>query len=72
LDVLNLPPAVRAQIDRERPRLAADDPSDSRGRRAIEESFVVGFETVAWITTALAVASSLSAVLLIDNRARHQ
>ena len=64
---LNLPAAVREQADRERPKLAAAEPSDLRARRAIKESFVAGFREVAWIAAALVLSSSFSAALLIGN-----
>jgi hypothetical protein len=65
LDTLHLPATIREQIDKQRPLLAAAEPSDLRGRQAIKESFVAGFRMVAWIAVALGVASSLSAALLI-------
>ncbi len=68
LDGLHLPAAVRAQIDEERPKLAAANPSDPRGKQAIKESFVDGFRTVAWIAAGLGMVSSLSAALLIPSR----
>jgi MFS family permease len=68
LDVLQVPSAVRVQLDKERPKLAAAETSDARGRRAIEESFVAGFRAVMWIAAALAGASSLSAALLISRK----
>jgi MFS family permease len=68
LEALTLPPAVRAEIDAQRPNLAAAVTSDSRGRKAIEESFVSGYRFVLWIAVALALASSASAAVLIAPR----
>jgi hypothetical protein len=68
LEALTLPPAVRAEIDVQRPNLAAAVTSDSRGRRAIEESFVSSYRFVLWIAVALALASSASAAVLIAPR----
>ncbi len=65
LEALTLPPAVRAEIDAQRPNLAAAVTSDSRGRKAIEESFVSSYRFVLWIAVALALASSASAAALI-------
>ena len=70
LTSLNLPAAVRSQIDAQRPRLAAADVADVRGRRAVTESFVAGFRVVVWIGAAFAVASSLSATALTDREGR--
>jgi hypothetical protein len=65
LQSLSLPPAVRKQIDSERPQLAAAQTTNSLGLRAIDESFVAGFRVVAWIAAGLGLASALSAAVLI-------
>jgi hypothetical protein len=61
---------VRAQIQAQRIQLAAAEPGDARGRQAIEESFVEGYRTVLWVSVGLALASSLSAAVLIGRERR--
>ena len=56
---------MRAQIESQRSRLAAAEISDPRGRQAIGESFVAGYRAVLWVGMGLALASSLSAAVLI-------
>ena len=69
LQVLNLPPAVYQEIDAQRRNLGAADLRDSRGREAIQRSFVAGYRDVLWIAVALALASAASAVLVQDRPA---
>jgi hypothetical protein len=66
LNDLALPRETRQQIDAQRPRLAAAQTDDPRGRQAIQESFIAGYRLVLWTAAALAAASSASAVALID------
>jgi hypothetical protein len=72
LDNLALAPEVRAQIDAQRPRLAAAETEDPRARQAINEAFVVGYRTVLWVAAGLALASSLSAAALIKTERRSE
>jgi EmrB/QacA subfamily drug resistance transporter len=65
LDHLSISPQVRRQIDSQRSKLAAIETTDSEIRKAIAESFVAGYRTVSWIAAGLAVASSVSAALLV-------
>ena len=68
LAALALAPEVRQQIDSQRPHLAAAESSDPRVTCAIAESFVDGYRVVIWIAAGLAVASALSAAILIDSK----
>ena len=65
LDRLAVPAAVQAQIEAQRSKLAAIQTSEPLGRRAVDEAFVAGYRAVLWVAAALAIASSLSAAVLI-------
>jgi EmrB/QacA subfamily drug resistance transporter len=70
LDSLDVAPTVRAQIESQRSRLAAAETADARGRQAIQEAFVTGYRAVLWVAVGLALASSLSAAVLIRTERR--
>jgi len=70
LDRLDLAPAVRTQIEDQRSRLAAIEVKDPRGRQAIKDAFVVGYQMVLWVAAGMAIASSLSAAVLIRTERR--
>ena len=62
---LDVPTPVRAHIEAQRSKLAAAAADDSLGRQAIDEAFVAGYRVVLWVASGLALASSLSAAVLI-------
>jgi EmrB/QacA subfamily drug resistance transporter len=70
LDRLALAPGVRANIEGQRPKLAAIETNDALARQAVEDSFVAGYRAILWVAAALATVSSLSAALLISNEKR--
>jgi MFS family permease len=68
LDALALQPAVRAQIDAQRSRLAAIETSSAPAKEAVKDSFVSGYRATVWIATALAIASAVSAGTLLRSK----
>jgi MFS family permease len=72
LDSLDLAPAVRAEIEAQRSKLAAAQTGDARGRQAIEGAFVTGYRAVLWVAVGLSLASSLSAAVLIRTERRSE
>jgi EmrB/QacA subfamily drug resistance transporter len=67
MDAAAIAPALRAQINSQRPKLAAAQTSDPRGREIIKESFVAGYRIVVFIAAGLGLASALTALVFIRN-----
>jgi MFS family permease len=70
LESFGVPAEERAQINAQRSKLAAGETDDPRGRQAIQEAFVAGYRAVLWVAAGLALASSLSAAILIESNRR--
>jgi EmrB/QacA subfamily drug resistance transporter len=68
LDRLALSSVEREHVDRQRPRLAAAQSNDPRVSQAIAVAFVAGYRQVIWVAVALALASALSARILVDEQ----
>jgi EmrB/QacA subfamily drug resistance transporter len=60
-------PSERRELDLQRPKLAAAQTHNPRVRRAIDQAFVSGYRVTIWIAAALALASSVSAALVLDS-----
>jgi EmrB/QacA subfamily drug resistance transporter len=70
LATLSVVPETRAQVSSQRSNLAAIETKDPRARQAIDEAFVAGYRWVLWVATGLALASSLSAAILVQSNRR--
>jgi EmrB/QacA subfamily drug resistance transporter len=66
LNSLDIPAPEKAHIKAQRSKLAAARTRDIRGRQAIDEAFVSGYQAVLWSAVGLALASSLSAAMLVS------
>src|SRR5262249_53071772 len=60
-----LSPQVHAELESQRSKLAAAETNDPRGRQAIKEAFVAGYRAILWVAAGLAVASSITAGIMI-------
>ena len=65
LNYFSVLPAERAHVEAQRSRLAGAETDDPLARQAINEAFVAGYRVVLWVAAGLALASSMSAALLI-------
>jgi len=73
MDAMSVAQPARAEIDAQRPKLAAVSTSDVNGRKAIQDSFVSGYRAVVWIAALLALASSATSALLIkEEKKKHE
>jgi len=72
LNHLGASPAARAHVEAQRSRLAAAETDDALARQAIDEAFVAGYRIVLWVASGLAVASSLTAAMLITTKTKSQ
>jgi MFS family permease len=72
LNQLGVSPAAAAHVEAQRSRLAAAETDDSLARQAIDEAFVGGYRIVLWVASGLAVASSLTAAMLITTKTKSQ
>jgi EmrB/QacA subfamily drug resistance transporter len=66
LSHLTLSAKTRAQIDFARPQLGAAHSPDPAVQHAVMQSFLIGYRTVIWIATGLAVTGAITAWLLIE------
>jgi EmrB/QacA subfamily drug resistance transporter len=67
MDAMPATPALRVELNAQRPKLAAAQTSDSRGREMVKESFIAGYRIVVFIAAGLGLASALTALALIRN-----
>jgi MFS family permease len=65
-----LPPAVQAEVESQRSKLAAIETTDAEALAAVKESFVEGYRVVLWLAAGLAAASSISAAALLTSGPR--
>jgi EmrB/QacA subfamily drug resistance transporter len=75
LAALDLPPEARQQLEQEKIKLGAAEAPEGVGaqleatiERSIDEAFVSGYRTVMLVAAAMALASAVSAALLIEGR----
>ena len=68
LETLRLSSSELNHVNEQRPRLAAMETDDPRVARQIAESFMAGYKTILGVAIALALASALTARLMLDPR----
>jgi EmrB/QacA subfamily drug resistance transporter len=68
LSTSSIPTDIQQEIINQRSRLADIKTNNEYAQRLIQESFVFGFKGVVWIGVGLALASSLTALLLVSRK----
>src|SRR5262249_41218391 len=68
LNSLQVSATTPRRIEIQRSRLAAIETDDILVRNAVNGSFIAGYQAVVWTAAALSIASSLSALVLIQKR----
>ena len=67
MDAMSATPALRAELNAQRPKLAAAQTSGPQGGKIVRESFLAGYRIVVFIAAGLGLASALTALALIRN-----
>ncbi len=67
MNSMNLSPETRNELTTQKSKLAGAQTNDPQAHQAIQQSFLAGYRTIIWISVMFALASSMTASLLIKS-----